>query len=153
MKKESIIGFIGLIIIVGLTVFNIDNICYERELTKEKEVEAMLLSLNRDKFRSSNSYRYYALYDIEGRKITKNVDETYYLWYVDKKLPIKDKILMSDGELNDESNKGLIGVIFTISFVISLILANSVKVGYEFDVAFAILEVGHFIMVLYGLFI
>ena len=83
MKKESIIGFIGLIIIVGLTVFNIDNICYERELTKEKEVEAMLLSLNKDKFRSSNSYRYYGLYDIEGRKITKNVDETYYLWYED----------------------------------------------------------------------
>lgn len=153
MKKENIIGFIGLILIAGLTVFNIDNICYERKLNKEKEVEATLLSLNRDKIRGGNSYSYYALYDIDGRKITKKVDETYYLWYEDKKFPVKDKILISDGELNDESNKGLIGSVFIISFVISLILANSIKVGYEFDVAFAIIDVGHFIMMLYGLFI
>ena len=29
MNKENIIGFICLILIAGLTVFNIDNICYE----------------------------------------------------------------------------------------------------------------------------
>lgn len=123
------------------------------KLNKEKEVEATLLSLNRDSIRGRNSYSYYALYDVDCRKITKKVDETYYLWNEDKKLPVKDKILISDGELNDESNKGLIGSVFIISIVISLILANCIKLGYEFDVSFAILGVGHFIMVLYGLLI
>lgn len=154
MKKENIIGLIGLIIIAGLTVFNIDNVCNEHKLSKEKEVEATLLSLNKEKVRNSSSYyRYYGLYDIDGRKITRNVDEAYYLWNEGKKLPMEDKILISDGELNDETNKGLIATVFIISFVISLILANSIKLGHEFDIAFAIIEVGHFIMTLYGLFI